>query len=139
MYSNLDDSSFQHIFKKQITKLELINKDCERMVGSLKIYSKNVYAHILTYFENLKHFTVIEAALSSYPGLSILYLPSNTFSSSKLTYLRINVHTLTDCLCLLDGRLKQLNTFIVGIHSMDMDDTSMIQNMVSIFYRFEYF
>lgn len=31
------------------------------------------------------------------------------------TYLCINVMSLTDCICLLDGRLKELNTFIVHI------------------------
>ncbi len=36
-----------------------------------------------------------------------------TFSSSTLTKLCINVYSFDDCLALLDGRLKQLTTFVV--------------------------
>ncbi len=128
---NLDDSSFRHIFKQQITNLVLINKDNGSVIRLTKDYTKKVYAHILTFFENLKHLNVIETSIPSYPGLSVRYLPSNTFSSSTLTYLRINVETLSDCLYLLDGRLKQLTTFIVRIYNID-PDSSTVHNMVSL-------
>jgi hypothetical protein len=75
---------------------------------------------------------VIETSFPSYPGLSIRYLPSKIFSSSSLTYLCINVETLNDCLYLLDGRLKQLTTFIVRIYSMDTNP-SIVHNIVSLF------
>ena len=137
MYFNLDDSSFRHIFKKQIKKLDLINNDRERGVGSLTDYTKRVYAHILTYFENLEHFNIIEASTLAYPGLFAHYLPLSTFSSLILTYLCINVHTFTDCLYLLDGRLKQLTTFIVQFYRMDTN-SSIVHNLVGIFYLFEF-
>ncbi|CAF2482662.1 unnamed protein product [Rotaria sp. Silwood2] len=128
-----DDSSLQRIFKQQIKKLDLINEDSELAVESLKNYTKKVYAHILTYFENLEYLNVIETSISGYPGLVVHYLPLNTFSSVILTYLCINVATLTDCLYVLDGRLKQLSTFIVRIYCMDMD-SSFVHKMVGIFY-----
>lgn len=121
------------MFRKQIIKLEIINKDHERAVESWKIYTKYLYVHILTYFENLKHLSVVQASNHVYSLMSICYLPSSTFSSSILTYLCINMIYLTDCLCLLDDRLKQLNTFIVRIILMDTD-SSLVNNMINIFY-----
>ncbi|CAF2141277.1 unnamed protein product [Rotaria magnacalcarata] len=123
-----DDSSLRHIFKTQITKLDLFVKDREREVGSLKVYTKNVFARVLTCFENLNHLNVTGTMIPASPGLSISYLPSNTFSSSTLTYLCINVLYFTDCLCLLDGRLKHLSTFIVQIYCMDTD-LSIVHNL----------
>ncbi|CAF5104953.1 unnamed protein product, partial [Rotaria magnacalcarata] len=123
-----DDSSLRHIFKTQITKLDLFVKDREREVGSLKDYTKNVFARVLTCFENLNHLNVTGTMIPASPGLSISYLPSNTFSSSTLTYLCINVLYFTDCLCLLDGRLKHLSTFIVQIYCMDTD-LSIVHNL----------
>jgi len=90
----------------------------------------------LTYCEKLQYLNVIQTTILGYPGLSIRYLPSSTFSSLTLTYLSINVITFTDCLCLLDGRLKQLRTFIVQIYSLDTD-LSIVHNLVSIFSCFE--
>ncbi|CAF5085951.1 unnamed protein product [Rotaria sp. Silwood1] len=123
-----DDSSLQHIFKQQITKLDLINKDCKHAVGSLKDYTKRVYAHILNYLGNLEHLNVVETSNLTYAWLSIRCLPSNTFSSLTLTYLCINVKTFSDCLCLLDGRLKQLTTFIVKFSYIDRN-SSTIHNL----------
>jgi hypothetical protein len=132
---NLDDSPLRHIFKKQITKLDLINKDSERAVGLFKTYTKLVYAHILTSCKNLEHFKVISTPTLEYPGLSIPYFVPSTFSSLTLTYLCINVVTITDCVYLLDGRLKQLNTFIGRIYCTDTN-LSIDHNMVGIFYHF---
>ncbi|CAF3391175.1 unnamed protein product [Rotaria socialis] len=122
-----DDSSLRYIFKKQITKLDLINKDCEVAVGSWDTYTKIVYAHILTYCENLEHLKIIATPTTEYPGLSVRYLPASAFSSSTLTYLCISVITITDCLYLLDGRLKQLNTFIVRIYCTEKN-SSIVHN-----------
>ncbi|CAM4967806.1 unnamed protein product [Rotaria socialis] len=101
-----DDSSLRYIFKKQITKLDLINKDCEVAVGSWDTYTKIVYAHILTYCENLEHLKIIATPTTEYPGFLI---------------------TITDCLYLLDGRLKQLNTFIVRIYCTEKN-SSIVHN-----------
>ena len=103
---------------------------------SSKEYTKTVYAHILIYFEKLKHFNVSPTTIFGYPSLSICYLPSNTFFSLILTYLSINVRTFTDCLCLLDGRLRQLSTLIVQIYSMKTN-LSVVHNLVCIFCLFQ--
>jgi hypothetical protein len=138
LHFNLDDSPLRHIYKQQIKKFDFVNEDWECAVGSLIDYTKRVYGNILSCFENLEHFNVIQTSVRAYPGLAIGYLPSSVFSSSTLTYLRINVGTLDDCLCLLDGRLKQLTTFLVRIYCM-YSQTVVSQNMVGIFYLFRLF
>jgi hypothetical protein len=125
----------RHIFKQQITKLHLMNKDCELAIRSLKDYTNKVYAHILTYFENLEYLNVIETPIHAYPALLIDSLLSTTFSSLTLTYLCINVANFNDCLYLLDGRLKQLSTLIVKFYRMDTD-SSIIHKLVGMFYLF---
>ncbi len=54
-----------------------------------------------------------------------------TFSSSTLTKLCINIDNFDDCLALLDGRLKQLTTFIVQVGCIN-EWTSTFYNMVSV-------
>lgn len=135
MCLNLDDSSLRCLFKQHLRQLNLVNIDRERLVGSLKEYSTNVYVHILAYCEKLEHFNVIQTPTGFYPSLSIRYLSSSAFASSMLTHLSIKVITFTDCLCLLDGRLKQLQTFIVDVHLM-ATDLSLVHNMVSMLHRY---
>ncbi|CAF0953342.1 unnamed protein product [Adineta steineri] len=128
-----DDSSLQYILKQQITKLSLINYDCYNAVESLTDYTKKVYIHILNYLENLEYLNIIETSNNKYRPLSIRYLSTNTFSSSNLTYLCLNVETFDDCLGLLDGRLKQLTTFIVKFHRM-IKNSPIVYNSVSELY-----
>ncbi|CAF4048203.1 unnamed protein product [Adineta steineri] len=70
----------------------------------LKLY--NVNDHIIS-----RHFTALK-----------------TWSSFNLTKLCVGVCRFDDCFALLDGRLKQLNTFIVNIDRMD-DELSSVYNM----------
>ncbi|CAF1593808.1 unnamed protein product [Adineta steineri] len=67
-----------------------------------------------------------------YPPLLLDFLPSNSFSSSNLTHLYINVETFGDCLYLLDGRLKKLTTFCVNVYHMDRFSDA-VYNMVSFY------
>jgi hypothetical protein len=101
------------------------------MIGSSKKYTTDVYGHILKFFNNLKYLSIIETFNPSYPRLSLHKLPPTTFFSSTLTHLCINMYTLDDCLYLLDGRLKQLSTLIIGISYVG-ESSSIIHNMVSI-------
>ncbi|CAF2834070.1 unnamed protein product [Rotaria sp. Silwood2] len=120
-------SSVRSIFQEQITNLILINNDeCTRTCSSN--YTAEIYAHILTFFKNLKILRIIEPSIVSYPPLSLCYLPSTTFSSSILTHLYINVQTFDDCLCLLDGRLKQLTTLFVTVCCV-FNSSRIIHNM----------
>ena len=134
MFSPLDEPSLQSIFQEQITNLTLINNDDEDgMKRSLKNYTTNVYTHILTFFKNLKELSIMgPSAISMYPGLSLCYLPSTTFSSPILTHLYINVKTFDDCLYLLDGRLRKLTTLCVNVYSIDTS-SGIVHNMVSFY------
>ncbi|CAF0922409.1 unnamed protein product [Rotaria sordida] len=124
-----DQSTFQHIFKHQITELILENNDQDEVTILLREYTVNVYARILTFFENLRHLSIVEASsISEYPPFSLRHLPSTTFFSSILTKLCINVENINDCFRLLDGRLKQLTTFIVQIGSAD-DESPIVHHI----------
>jgi hypothetical protein len=94
-------------------------------------YTKDVYAVIFGFFENLKHLTIVLSSIKNYPLSSLDYLSPMTFSSSTLTKLCINVDNFDDCLALLDGRLKQLTTFIVQVDFIN-EWTSTFYNMVSV-------
>ncbi|CAF4706241.1 unnamed protein product, partial [Rotaria sp. Silwood2] len=63
-----------------------------------------------------------------YSLLSLRNLPLTTCSSSILYKLCINLNCFEDCLALLDGRLKQLTTFIVNIDSTDYH-SSIVYNI----------
>ncbi|CAF3091368.1 unnamed protein product [Rotaria sp. Silwood2] len=123
-----NESPLRYIFQQQITELILGNRDRNSMIGSSKKYTTNVYGHILKFFKNLKYLSIIETFNPSYPCLSLHKLPPATFFSSTLTHLCINMFTLDDCLYLLDGRLKQLSTLIIGISYVG-EFSSIIHNM----------
>ncbi|CAF0957244.1 unnamed protein product [Rotaria sordida] len=111
----MDDTLFGNISKEQITDLILIIKDNKSGIA-IEEYTKNVYAVILAFFKNLQHLTiVVSSSIDNYPRLSLRNLPPMTFSSSTLTKLHINVNDFNDVRALLDGRLKQLTTFIVQV------------------------
>jgi hypothetical protein len=94
----------------------------------------NIYLNILAFFENLNHLTIMSSPINNYPPLSLYGLPSTSFFSSTLTKLRIYVFFLKDCLALLDGRLKQLTTFIVEVRYIS-NLLSISYNMVSFFFH----
>jgi hypothetical protein len=92
---------------------------------SMNSNTNYVYEYTLKVFQNLKHLSVIECDRL----LSIHNLASTTWLSLNLTKLCVDVCRFDDCFALLDGRLKQLNTFIVNIDYTD-DDLSSVYNMV---------
>ncbi|CAF4897937.1 unnamed protein product, partial [Rotaria sp. Silwood1] len=64
----------------------------------------------------------IEMACRIFNGIDLLYspkafidLPSRTCYSSNIIYLNVRLNDFNDCLCLLNGYLSQLHTFIVEI------------------------
>jgi hypothetical protein len=86
-------------------------------------YTERVYAHLVTFFDRLEEFHVIQRPFRDYPDLTICHFPHETFASSHLTSLSIKASTWSDSLCLLDGRLKQLRTFHVVVDSMKTDSS----------------
>ncbi|CAF4057211.1 unnamed protein product [Rotaria sp. Silwood2] len=131
MFNNVtDDSVFRSIFKDRITDLILHNNDEYINEELSKTYTKNIYAHIMVLFQNLKHLTIATPSVNEYPFLSLKNLPSTTFFSTTLTVLCLNVMCFDDCLYLLDDCLPQLTTFIVQIHDLSFSSL-MSANMVS--------
>ncbi len=88
--------------------------------------TKYVYEYTLKVFENLKHLSIIGCIRL----LSIDDLTSTTWLSLNLYKLCVRVCGFQDCFALLDGRLKQLTTFVVHV-DIPYDDSSTIYNMVS--------
>ncbi|CAF0889923.1 unnamed protein product [Rotaria sordida] len=136
-----DDSHFGHIYKQQITDLILVSND-KNIEISKEEYTKDVYGIIFTFFENVKHVSIVSASTDDYPPLT-LCIPPLAFSSSTLTKLSINVDDFDDCLALLDGRFKQLITFIIQINliyhrilgSYNMDTLSNLKCFSLICYK----
>ncbi len=120
----LVESPFLHIFQEQITDLILVyNRDINTRVTNPNI--KYVYEYAPKSFKNLKHLSIIGCVQL----LSMDHLASTTWLSLNFYKLCIHVCGFEVCLALLDGRLKQLTTFIVKIGWTD-DDLSTIYNMV---------
>jgi hypothetical protein len=132
--NSLDELPSIRTFQPQIIDLTLVYNDNDGIVNVLKDYTINAYAHILTFFKNIRHLSIHGSSIAAYPGLSLCGLPSTTFSSSTLSKLCINASTFDDCLYLLDGRLQNLNELIVRIY--DINAPSLIDhNKVSEDYR----
>ncbi|CAF3314482.1 unnamed protein product [Rotaria socialis] len=69
-----------------------------------------------------------------YPPLSLIDLPSTACYSSNIVELNVRVRNFDDCLCLLDGRLSQLNTFIIEIDKIQnsskiLDNKKILHNL----------
>jgi hypothetical protein len=122
----LDDSRFRHIYTQQITDLILII-DENNIEMADEDFTNSVYGIIFAFFENLRHLTIVLPFSNNYPLLSLYKSPSKTCSSSTLTKLCINVLNFNYVLALLDGRLKQLTTFIVQV--------DVINNRISTLYK----
>jgi hypothetical protein len=133
----LDDSVLVHNYKQQITKLILISDESNIEIAPQQ-HTKNVYAIILAFFENLKHLSIVVSytknfpeAIKNGPHLSLSELPPTTFFSSTLTKLCVYVNGLSDIYALLDGRLKQLSILTVQVRYIS-NPRSMSYNMVSL-------
>ena len=126
---HLDDFLFRQVNKLQITDLTLlINDDINNINGSYEEYMY-LYAQILILFENLMHLTILPSFPNNSTFFSLHNRSSTTFSSSTLTKLCIKVYDFENCLSLLDGRLKQLTTFIVEVGFTDGDSFAMFNKV----------
>ncbi|CAF3235527.1 unnamed protein product [Rotaria sp. Silwood2] len=129
-YYFTDRSLIGKMLQRQITDLILVfGTECKAI--SIKLYRMDVYGYLLTFFDNLKHFSNIGSYSYDFPPLQLSKSPFSPFFSSTLQKLCIRVMTYDDCLVLLDGRLKQLTTLIVDIINMT-SCSSNIYNMVSL-------
>ncbi|CAF3640832.1 unnamed protein product [Rotaria sordida] len=119
-----DGSSF-NIFKHKISHLTITIND-----GSTDQYiwklSTNVLMTIFTMFINLTYLHFCLKDICRYPPTSFIDLVSTTCYPSNIIHLNVRVRNFNDCLCLLDGRLCQLQTFIVEVDKINT--TSMTIN-----------
>jgi hypothetical protein len=130
-----DESPFAHIFKYQISHLHVTAAE-ESTVESMMNLVTHIFPHIFTTLTNLTHLDFfIDEAFYEPPRLSDF--PSTTCYSSSLVYLRVRLNTLDDCLCLLDGRLSQLHTFIVKINETE-NSSVIVDKTVKEFLLFIY-
>jgi hypothetical protein len=92
----------------------------------------NVFTNILIIFTNLIYLDFHKQDICRYTSRPCLSLPSTTYYSSNIVHLNIGVHSFEDCLCLLDGHLTQLHTFIVKVGFI-IDTSMTIKNTVKSF------
>ncbi len=119
------------MFKHQISHL-IITINVDRTAEHIPKVSTNVFTTIFIMFMNLIYFHFGWDINFLYSPKSFIDLPSSTWHSSNIVHLNVQVHNFNDCLCLLDGRLNQLHTFIVQVDQIYK--TSMtINNMVKYF------
>ncbi|CAF3252863.1 unnamed protein product [Rotaria socialis] len=117
------NSPFHRIFPQQITDLILVYKQSHH-IFSMEQYTNELHKNIFNFFKNLQHLSLNESCLF----LSFRNLSLRTCSSSNLKKLCIAVKRFDDCLALLDGRLKELTTFILDICTVN-DNISAVYNM----------
>ncbi|CAF4331987.1 unnamed protein product, partial [Rotaria sordida] len=77
-------------------------------------------------FTNLTYLHFCLKDICHYPPTSFIDLVSTTCYQSNIIHLNVRVRNFNDCLCLLDGRLYQLQTFIVEVDKINT--TSMTIN-----------
>ncbi len=129
----LDGSSFVYIFKHQISHLTVTINDTDRSTARYtQNLSTNVFTTIWIMFTNLTylHFGLQDICHS--PPTFLIDFVSTTYYPSNIIHLNVRVRTFNDCLCLLNGHLCQLETFIVEVDLIR--NTSMtINNKVKYF------
>ncbi|CAF1349560.1 unnamed protein product [Rotaria sordida] len=109
-----ENSSFIHTFKHQISDLvATINVPIsDKPMKNLII---DIYSKIFALLTNLDYLDLDVDDIYPFRQSLLRDLPSTTCFSSNIVHLRIKMHNFDDCLCLLDGRLSQLQTFIITL------------------------
>ena len=110
-----EQTSFIRICDKQISHAVVTVVDKNRS-ALLSDVAMDLYLPIFNLLKNVTHLDFVIKDDLKYRPLSLAGFPSTACFSSTIVYLSIKVMCIEDCLSLLDGRLNQLNTFIVEIH-----------------------
>ena len=97
---------------KQITHLSIDTKEPNGFIS--RTLSK-MFGLILSLCERLTVLNFCDVFLTRNWLISVFDLPSESYMSSTLIKLNINVATFADCLYLLDGRLDSLSTLIINV------------------------
>jgi hypothetical protein len=130
IYSFLDESPLINIFKHNIKHLIMTIDRNEFTSLSPIDLGKNLFTRILNIFLNLIDLDLHQNRIENCVVISVNELPSTLCYSSSLVNLSICVKTFDDCLCLLDGRLFQLQNLSIIIKKIE-NPTLTTENLVS--------
>lgn len=138
IYFISEDSRFANLFKNQILHLSVLI-DYNRQTSPSIDLNDNIYVHIFSTFPNLVYLDCSPASfLLGHIHLKISNLPPMIYFSPRIIHLHINLETLDDCLCILDGRLANLRTLHVWISHIQVA-TIDTDNKVSISIRHSFY
>jgi hypothetical protein len=107
-----DDIFLRYLLTKQITHL---NIDIRTIKEESPITVAQIFGLILSLCKKLTVLNFCDMFPTRKCLTDLLQLPLKRFMSSTLIKLKINVTTLFDCLCLLDGRLDCLSILIIHV------------------------
>jgi len=134
LFQLTDNLILRDLLAKQIRYLNIDMKKTREQ--SSKTVSK-IFELILSLCKNLIVLNFCDMFPTRKRLTQTLYILRKNYTPSALTKLKINVPTLTDCLCLLDGPLVCLSTLIIYvlcIYHPDMlkaiDTTVSISSMI---------
>ncbi|CAF4638289.1 unnamed protein product, partial [Rotaria sp. Silwood2] len=107
-------SLFIRAYKHQISHLTMTLTDisCNK---STEITIGQTYVAIFSWLSNLQYLDLDSIDGNLYSRRLLSGLSPTRCYSSTVAHLRIRIHNFDDCLCLLDGRLRQLHTLIVKL------------------------
>ncbi|CAF1414639.1 unnamed protein product [Rotaria sordida] len=127
-----EKSSFIDIFKHQISHLIVMIIE-DNIAEHTRKASTDVFTTIFIMFTNLNylHYGWNGECLGSPRSLVDTLSPT---CPSNIVHLNVRVNSFNDCLCLLDGCLSQLHTFIVEVDninytSMTINNTKTVSNL----------
>ncbi|CAF1097075.1 unnamed protein product [Adineta steineri] len=109
-----DESSLVYIISHQITHL-IVTINMDNIAEDILEMFKNVFTNIFRMFRNLIDFNYSWYSDLSYSAKAFIDLPFRPFYASNISCLNVRLNDLNDCICLLNGHLSQLHTFIVEI------------------------
>lgn len=85
-------------------------------IRSIEVILSQIYVSIFMWFSRLQYFDVDGQDHSRYTQRILHGLSVSKCYWSGVVYLSIKIHDLDDCFCLLDGRLRQLETLCVRVY-----------------------
>jgi hypothetical protein len=107
-----DNLILRDLLAKQIRYL---NIDMKKTREQSSITVSKIFELILSLCKNLIALNICDMFPTRRCLIPTLYILFESYTPSALTKLKINVPTLTECLCLLDGPLVCLSTLIINV------------------------
>ncbi|CAF1203041.1 unnamed protein product [Adineta steineri] len=109
-----DHSALRELLTQQITHLN-INIQSDEIQTLLSKISLYMFILILTLCQRLIKLNFCQVFSYRNLFIPICSLPETCFTYSSLIELKINVATINDCLCLLDGRFNSLSKLTINV------------------------